>query len=415
MKRRLLMIAYHFPPLAGSSGIQRTLRFVQHLPRHGWEPIVLTANPISYDETNVDLLAEVPEHIRVERAFALNTQKHLSLFGRYPAALARPDRLLSWSWAAVPRGMNLIRHYKPAAIWSTYPIATAHLIGAALARRSGVPWIADFRDPMAQNGYPSDPETWKSFKKIETEAVARAAASVFTTPGAAEEYRRRYPEYAARIRVIENGYDESSFTDLDADGGPLVPGRITLLHSGVVYPTERDPRPLFDAMARLKAAGVLDASRFAIRFRAAAHDDMLEAEAAKRDIRDLIEMAPPVSYKEALAEMLRADGLLVMQGRGCNEQIPAKVYEYLRADRPIFALASGETGRLLHNNGVEGGAALEDGPGIEAALRAFVERMNAGTAPRPSAEAVRHHSREARAAELVSLLEEIGDAGSPGQ
>jgi hypothetical protein len=32
---RILMIAFHFPPLAGSSVIQRTLRFAQHLPING--------------------------------------------------------------------------------------------------------------------------------------------------------------------------------------------------------------------------------------------------------------------------------------------------------------------------------------------------------------------------------------------
>ena len=60
--------------------------------------------------------------------------------------------------------MKMIRELKPAAIWSTYPIATAHLIGAELHRKTGLPWIADFRDPMAQDGYPADPVIWNAFK-----------------------------------------------------------------------------------------------------------------------------------------------------------------------------------------------------------------------------------------------------------
>ena len=44
--KRVLMVAYHFPPLAGSSGIQRTLRFVQHLPALGWQPLVLNKNAV---------------------------------------------------------------------------------------------------------------------------------------------------------------------------------------------------------------------------------------------------------------------------------------------------------------------------------------------------------------------------------
>ena len=75
------MVAYHFPPLAGSSGIQRTLRFVQHLPALGWQPLVLTASPNAYERTSDDLLAEVPAGTVVRRAFALDTARHLQIGG----------------------------------------------------------------------------------------------------------------------------------------------------------------------------------------------------------------------------------------------------------------------------------------------------------------------------------------------
>ena len=71
--------------------------------------------------------------------------------------------------------------------------------------------MADFRDPMAQVGYPADPKTWSAFKRIEGAVHANAARCVFTTPGAAGVYRARYAESADRIRVIENGYDDESF------------------------------------------------------------------------------------------------------------------------------------------------------------------------------------------------------------
>ena len=80
--KKVLMIAYHFPPLAGSSGIQRTLRF----------PLVLTADPRAYERTSDDLLDEVPSGLVVERAFALDTARQLSVRGRYLGWLARPDR-----------------------------------------------------------------------------------------------------------------------------------------------------------------------------------------------------------------------------------------------------------------------------------------------------------------------------------
>src|SRR5262245_33717768 len=104
MSRRVLMVAFHFPPLSGSSGIQRALRFVQHLPAHGWEPVVLSAHPRAYEATSADLMQEVPPQTVVERAFALDTARHLAIAGRYPRMLALPDRWCSWAMGAVPAG-----------------------------------------------------------------------------------------------------------------------------------------------------------------------------------------------------------------------------------------------------------------------------------------------------------------------
>ena len=257
--KRVLMVAYHFPPLAGSSGIQRTLRFVQQLPAHGWQPLVLGAHPRAFERSSDDLDGEVPPATVVRRAFALDAARHLSLGGRYPGALARPDRWMSWRFDAVRQGLKMVREFRPDVLWSTYPIATAHLIGAELQRRTGLPWIADFRDPMAQEGYPTDRATWLAFSNIERQAATQASVCCFTTPGAAAIYRARYPAAAQRMAVLENGFDEDSFAAAEAalaaappeQRGPLVPGCLTLLHSGVVYPDERDPAALIEALARL--------------------------------------------------------------------------------------------------------------------------------------------------------------------
>ena len=103
------MVAFHFPPLAGSSGIQRTLRFAAHLPSFGWQPTVLTAHPRAYERTSQDLMSEVAPDVVVERAFALDTRRHLSARGRYPWWLASPDRWTSWRWGAAVSGGRLIR------------------------------------------------------------------------------------------------------------------------------------------------------------------------------------------------------------------------------------------------------------------------------------------------------------------
>ncbi|MEW5781489.1 MAG: glycosyltransferase [Pseudomonadota bacterium] len=406
--KRILMIAYHFPPLAGSSGIQRTLRFVQHLPEFGWEPIVLTTQPFAYERTSDDLLADIPAGTIVSRAFALDTARHLSIAKRYPGFLARPDRWMSWKFDGIRRGLKLIRQYQPQVIWSTYPIATAHIIGAELQKRTGLPWVADFRDPMAQDGYPADPITWQHFKRIEMTAMQSASVALFTTPGAARIYRERYPEANARIEVLENGYDEETFAKTEAelhDRAPLNPSKLTLLHSGIVYPTERDPTALFQALAQLRHSHPDLASKLKLRFRAAAHDDLLRTLASKYDVMENIEIFPAIPYREALAEMLRADGLLLLQAANCNDQIPAKLYEYLRAKRAIIALTplEGDTGSTLRHAGISTIAPLDDPSAIEKLLFDFAINPLVGSLA--SDFAIRAASRKGRSALLAKLLD----------
>ena len=409
--KRVLMIAFHFPPLAGSSGIQRTLRFVQHLAPHGWEPLVLSANARAYERTSTDLSADVPAQTVVKRAFALDTARHLSVGGRYVGAMARPDRWVSWRFDAVRVGMQLIRQYRPAAIWSTYPIATAHLIGSALQQKSGLPWVADFRDPMAQDGYPADRQTWQQFVQIETDALHRAAASTFTTPGAAAEYQKRYPDCAHRVRVLENGYDEETFATAAAadQPGPLLPGTVTLLHSGIVYPSERDPTQLMAALKLLHDAGQIRPGALKVRFRAAVAEELLHSLAVQHGVADYVEVLPPVPYREALSEMLRADGLLIMQASNCNEQIPAKLYEYLRARRPILALTdpAGDTATTLRHAGVDAIAPLDQAPGIADLLRRFLRPSQPALRTLAHEQHIQAASRRGRAGELAALLETV--------
>ncbi len=408
---RILMIAYHFPPLAGSSGIQRTLRFVQHLPSLGWEPLVLSALPSAYEKTSDDLLGDVPADTIVRRAFALDTARHLQLGGRYMGWMARPDRWISWKFDAVRQGLKLIKEFKPDVIWSTYPIATAHVIASVLQRRTGIPWIADFRDPMAQDDYPADLRTRQSYRDIEADVAANARYCVFTTPGAARIYQQRYPAAARRITVLENGYDEESFLSAtpkpksgvseSSNTRPLV-----MLHSGIVYAWERDPTQLFMALGQLKISGALSPKNLRIRFRASVNEELLKNLATTHGALDFIELCPAIPYRDALAEMMSVDALLVMQASNCNAQIPAKIYEYLRAGKPILALTdpAGDTAGVLREAGLKDIARLDSVDEIVQVLPELLGGWSRGDIELPLPLAVKHASRFGRTTALASLL-----------
>lgn len=410
MVRRVLMIAYHYPPVRGSSGVHRTLKFSQYLPDFGWEPIVLTVNPRAYAQVSPDQIKDIPDSVRVYRAFGLDSRKHLSFRGFYPQFLGLPDRWVTWWLGAVPMGMRLIKQYRPDVIWATYPIATALMIGTALHRFSGLPLVADFRDTMVDEDYPAPGALRKAYEWVEASAVKRCTQAIFTTPSAVEFMRQKYPDLPeSRWRLIQNGYDEENFREAAAQPVATRTGPLRFVHSGTLYPSERDPSAFFAALSQLKKVGDISASQLHVLLRATGHDDTMRALIDQHDIADIVTLEPPVPYSDALAEMLNADALLLLQASNCNRHIPAKLYEYVRARRPIFALTdhAGDTAEELRNAGITTIARLDSAADIAGLLIPFMTQLLEGTAPVPSDAVVASHSRKARTAELAALLDSV--------
>jgi glycosyltransferase involved in cell wall biosynthesis len=404
------MFAYHFPPVAVSSGVQRTLSFSRNLPDLGWDASVVTVRPGAYERTHPGQLGDVHLSTHVIRTPALDAARHLTVFGRYPRVLATPDRWRSWLPFAVAAGVREARRQRVDCIWSTFPIATAHLAALAVQRRTGLAWVADFRDSMSEQDYPTDPRLRRALRRIESDVVARAARCVFTAPGTLAMYARRYPEARARFSIIENGFDEDSFVqagsgpDPEPTGGPL-----RLVHAGVLYPSERDPRAFFAALARLRDQGAIRADGVRVVLRASGHDARHRDAIAAAGVADLVELAPPLPYVQALREMLHADGLLLFQASNCNHQIPAKLYEYLRAGKPVFALTdpTGDTAATLIRCGLGPIVPLHDEEAIVRELPAFIDGVRAGTIHGASADTTAQHTRQARSVQLAALLDEV--------
>lgn len=416
--RKALMVAFHFPPQAGSSGIQRTLNFVKHLPVNGWQPTVLSAHPRAYEECSNDLLRQIPPATRVVRAFALDAARHLSYKRKYLDVMALPDRWSSWWLGGTLAGLRDIRRERPELIWSTYPIASAHLIGASLHKITGLPWVADFRDPMLSPGFPSGRLQRRLWQGIESYALQNAKFCVFTTERARQNFQSRYPDHAAKCVVIENGYDEEVFASAHATRSGVPVEQLLLLHSGVIYPEERNPGALFEAVSRIMEQGLLPRSALKIRFRAARHEAEVMALARQHRVDDIVECLPPIPYADAISEMLGSDVLLVFQGRAFNPQIPAKIYEYLRTGRAIFGLIDfeGDTARQLQSfNGVELAAIDSADQCMEKLLKlhaAFVAPEGAHVLHDNIAQ-IKRYSREHQARMLSELLNQAHPVSRP--
>ncbi len=410
--RKVLIVAFHFPPHVASSGFLRALKFCRYLPTHGWSTVVLTANPRAYEKLDDSQLHQIPADTPVVRAFALDTSRHLSLGGRYPRWLALPDRWVTWCFGAVPAGLFAIYRRRVDAIVTTFPVASAVLIGWILHRLTGRPWVVDLRDSMTEDNYPSDSLTRRVYRWIEGRAVRRSSRLIFTAPSTIRMYLERYPRLdPQKCVLIPNGYDEEDFAHLSFDGaGKTRADRpLRLVHAGLVYPEERDPRAFFRALARLKKEARVSAATLRIDLRAAGSENYYSGLLRELGIDDLVHLLPALPYRQALQDAADADALLLLQAASCDHQIPAKAYEYLRLRKPILALTTqtGDTAALLQQTGGSTIVELADEQAIYRALPEFLESLRRGDHPLPDAQRTLGFSRRRQAEELAKCLSQV--------
>ena len=416
--RHALFVAFHFPPEASSSGVLRTLKYVRYLPERGWRVSVITADVAAYAVRDEALEAQVPERTRVVRALARNTKRDFAWRGKYPALLAVPDVWVGWMPAAVRAGRQLIAEDAVDVVYSTSPHATAHLIAGRLARGAKLPWVTDFRDPWIED--PPEPGTPNGFvyrrvnRWLERRTIRDSAAVVTSTSHLRELLRARYPaERADKIRAILNGYDEADFSHVDAAPSPR-DARLRIVHAGSINAGFRDPRPLFTALGRMVRSGELRAAECELRFIGAGPFGDTP------DVRDAIDAAglagavrflPRVPYEESLRELASADLLLLLQASDDTVGlVPAKLYEYLRAQKPTLALVrDGAVTEVLAATG--GGIAVDPAhaDALHVALAGLVadwrgERLAARVA---DLAILRRFDRRALASELAAVFDEV--------
>jgi glycosyltransferase involved in cell wall biosynthesis len=415
--RRLLMITFHYPPSNSSSGGLRPLKFGKYLAELGWESSVLTVPAQCHESVDAALLRDVPQRVRVHHAFCFDTKKTLAIAGKYPGFLAVPDRYVSWLPFGVCAGLEVVRREGIDALYSTSPIPTAHLIALILKKLTGLPWVADFRDPWVET---EGSEVYGPLRQrfelwLERRVIVGADRVVVTTPEFGQYLRNRYGRSVGdKISVVYNGYDEEDLHDLtpEIDG----PERFTLLHAGLLDPHYRNPLPILRGLRQCLDRQLLPPNTRVTFVGGGAYANQTLPQAI-RELRlaDNVEVVGRMPYRQALAKQAGASALLLMQGGDDTWMlVPAKAFEYLRTGRLILtaAPADGATARLV---GEFEGTFLtrpDDPEDIARSLTALYQAWVAG---------VRHVergglsrlSRRAAAGELAAVLDAMATVTEP--
>jgi len=427
----LLLISWYFPPDNTIAAI-RVGKMARYFQANGHRVRVITPEALGADRS---LAVEIDDQ-------AITRTRYLDLDGRFnpanrsrigraksngkpPSSLKRllrstrrllgrtyrsiafyPDKRIDWSFTLIPNLFRMIRAERPDVILVSGPPFSSFL-GAALAGWwFDIPWIAEFRDRWADDPYVDQPAWRQAIDRRVERAVVGRCSGIVTVSGIWSSFYAG--KYGLPTETVMNGFDPKDFS-LDIDPAAGLPLRI--LHAGTIYPGRRDPRPLFEAIQRHG----FGADELRLQF----YGRQLETVRALADemgVTDIVEIKDAIPYKDAIALQKRADVLLLMQWNDPADEgnVPAKIFEYLAANRQILGLGplNGVPAKLVRER--QAGLYANDPDAIGAWLRTRIdEKRRTGQVAPPARKAVSGLERDAQYRRLqrfcqTLLAEETG-------
>ena len=365
--KRVLVITYYWPP-TGGSGVQRWVKFARYLPSEGWQPVIYT--PENPEQLAVDhsLEKEIPSEAEIIKTHITEPyelyKKFLRRSGHSKEAVEvnpvnaqnkslsqkvamwirgnffRPDPRCMWIGPSVRFLKKYLEEHPVDLIVSTGPPQSMHLIGRKLAKDTGLPWIADFRDPWTKIFYfkhlsmTRATERWHH--RMERKVLDDATAVVAVSPLVQQEFQAMTQ---TPVELITNGYDECDFPhgkDEDAAGGKGKDFIIT--HTGL-FAADGNPEVLWEVLS--EKCAVDEDFRKHLKIKLVGKNDVqiiraIEEAGLKDNLIDMGYQPHSVAVEEQ-----RKASLLILPLRKEPEYkavLPGKLFEYLASWRPVLGI-----------------------------------------------------------------------------
>ncbi len=451
--RRVLIVTYFFPPIGGTA-VLRMVKFAKYLPEYGWHADILTSLGGRYVAGDEGLLRELPEGTRIYRTRGLETRRLMDRVRGGARAVRRiaprrrpesvdpagvsidgdevrreraprpglallPDDFVGWIPAAVRMGLRAIRERRPRAILSTSSPYTSHFVGKRLHEKTGLPWIADFRDPwfFAEPGAPLTRRQRFDFR-FEKKILAAADRVVNTSDpwGGFQKRRHGYAEDDPKFITIPNGYDEDDIIRIARRENPQ---RIRIAYLGTLR-DHRSPREFLIALRRVKDRRPELCRNLGVEFVGGMFDPPgvpPNSELVRRlGLEEMIEVRGYVPHGELAGVLEGLSALLLIIGNYPMSEgtFSGKIFEYLGSGLPVFAVVpEGVAKDLIEETGAGETAPYGDARGIADSLERFLARLHSGPPyPEPSPGILQRYTRRNLTGRLAELLDELAARSS---
>ncbi|NOZ62663.1 MAG: glycosyltransferase family 4 protein [Calditrichaeota bacterium] len=435
--KKFLFVTYYYPP-AGGPSVQRIIRIIQFMAENGWECQVLTVKHGDYTTVDPGLEKRIPDSTRVERVdffepyrwyrkftgkktdekiplAVLSAHEKASFKERLANAVRAnlfiPDGRIGWYRPGVLAGVRLAWQAPDVRlILSSGPPHTVHLVARRIANITGLPFIADFRDPWVNIDYYHNiwrnPLTVAIDKSLEGKVLRDAAAITVVGPGCRDQILENHPDIPIeKTHIIYNGFDPDVYPKEE-----LTPPADKFVFTYVGnLPFNRYIPAFFQVLKELKREGKINPKKFSLRFFGKI-DPKVRAEIEKFDLGDMLQFHDFVPHEQAIRAVVASQLLLLIINDTYTKKgiVPGKMFEYLASKRFVFAIGpvDGDAAKIYQETKAGAFFEYDDVLGMKEFLENFYQKWERGAwQPLTHSEKIDQYRRSRQLRKLFQLFE----------
>ena len=428
-RRRVLVLAYYFPPM-GLSGVQRVAKFVKYLPEYGWQSTVLTSRPRGYFAYDTSLADDIERPgIRVHRTsswdptrlfsaqqtVALPQEARRKWFSWASQAVFIPDNKIGWLIPGKRVGRTVLTAQPHDVILASAPPYTSLLLGAQLSRQFNLPLVADFRDDWLGNPRHTymTPMHRYCHRTLEGSVLRRCAHVLSINAPIRDSLANRAQSYCAspEFSVIPQGFDPSLLAAHAGD--PAGEDVLRLVYTGVFYHAQ-SPDFFLHGLARMLQQRPKALMKIKADFVGLMPASSLEL-AHRLGLKNVVSYKGYQEHRKTIASQMSASVLWLTIGDqpGGHGISTGKLFEYMGTRKPILALVpDGAAAEVLEQYGASWIVGPQDIEGIASVLTEIYDRWEERRLPQGDAEYVQRFDRRVLAGELAQILENAAAKGA---
>lgn len=355
--KKVLIIAYHFPPIAGPGSL-RVTKFTKFLPEYGWHPTIVTTTKKNYWWYDNTLTKEIPKKVRVVRSFepeliyleSLMYKLKLSKIYTYiKTNFIIPDESITWLPFAYLKSKKLLKNENLNLVFTTSPPPTSHIIGYLLKKHCNIPWIAEYRDLWTLNPeFNNNKKLTQYENKLEKSIIKKADFVIHISNTNKLKFANNFNINMNKTETIYNGYDIEYDIKTHHNTNTDV---FTITYTGNFY-GHRSPENFLKAFKLLIQENKQNPEELKFVFYGQSQFD-IKAYIKQNKLENFVKVNDPVPINKLIHIYSISDVLLLILPSHDKGAITKKVFDYMATGKPILAIVpEGEIREILSKSGL---------------------------------------------------------------